>query len=581
MAEKKSTNPKKLVIVGLIITILVVGAAVAAVVLVKKHLKHKHKKTYKSVPPKYSQDKNKNGTNISTKKKAIEELCQNTYYDQTCINSLEKASDTTDPKILIKTGFEVAIEELYKAINQSESLQKATKDPETAQAYKTCQKLLDDSIRDLQRSIQDMSDSSDGLNLRRFVDDIQTWLTGALTYQDTCLDTLDEAKGHASDEMRQILKASRELTINGLALMNEFSKVLIPDFQASGRRLMGLKTHGLVQVAPEPAKPSGTILENVKPNVVVAKDGSGKYKTINEAVKDIPIKSNQTFVIHIKEGVYEEYVHLNSGMWSVMFLGDGPTKTKITGNKSKLGGVETFWTATVVVEGHNFIAKDIGFENTAGGRMHQAVAVRVTGDQAIFYNCQIDGHQDTLYAHNHRQFYRDCTISGTIDFIFGNARAVFQNCTFLIRKPEDTAKQCMLTAQGRTVVNETSAIVLQNCRVLPGPDYPVNDMSYKTYLGRPWKQYSRTIVMDSEIGGFIRPEGWSPWNDTSAHLDTCWYAEVNNKGPGSDLSKRVNWPGYKKISLEEAVKYTPGEYLLGDTWIAGKGIPYTSGLIKN
>ncbi|KAL2229730.1 UNVERIFIED_CONTAM: putative pectinesterase/pectinesterase inhibitor 28 [Sesamum indicum] len=211
--------------------------------------------------------------------------------------------------------------------------------------------------------------------------------------------------------------------------------------------------------------------------------------------------------------------------------------------------------------------------------MHQAVALRASGDKSIFFNCQIDGYQDTVFAHNHRQFFRDCTISGTIDFIFGNARAVFQNCTLLVRKPLENQKACLVTAEGRTTINETSAIVLQNCRILPAPEYPVNDPTYKTYLGRPWKPYSRTVIMDSHLDSLVDPEGWAPWNVTSAHLDTCWYAELNNKGPGADLSRRVAWPGIKKITVNEADDFTPGQFMVGDSWIAGKGIPYDSGLI--
>ncbi|GFQ03398.1 putative pectinesterase/pectinesterase inhibitor 28 [Phtheirospermum japonicum] len=308
-------------------------------------------------------------------------------------------------------------------------------------------------------------------------------------------------------------------------------------------------------------------LASISPNVIVAKDGSGKYTTINEALLEAPQNGNETFVIYIKEGVYQEYVTVNKTSWSVMFIGDGPTKTKVIGNRSKIGGYETFWTSTVAIEGDNFIARDMGFENNAGPDMHQAVAVRVSADKTIFHNCRIDGFQDTLYAHNHRQYYRDCTISGTIDFIFGNARAVLQNCTLVVRKPLESQKLCMVTAQGRTLVNQTSAVVLQNCRIVAGPDYP----------GRPWKEFSRAIVMDSEIGGLINPGGWSSWNGTDAHLNTCWYAEVDNKGPAADLTRRVKWPGIKRVSIEEAETFTPREYMMGDEWIAGKGVPYDSG----
>ncbi|KAK6161080.1 hypothetical protein DH2020_004461 [Rehmannia glutinosa] len=553
---------KRTAIIGLFATLVVVAATAAAIIVVQK--KHKELNNHK----------------INESQKAIQSLCQNTYYQQTCITTLSKATNSSNPKTLIQSGFQIAIDELRHVINQTAPLQEASRDPETAGAYKTCQKLLDDSITDLQTTV-DQIESFDTANFNMLMDDIKTWLTGALTYQETCLDCFEEVKGEDGEKMRQLLEISRELTINGLALANEFSNFLVPTEFGFSRRLLahiepaddydyGYVGRNLENFAKTPK--SRRLLQadpgNVKPNVIVAGDGSGKYTTINEALQEVPFKSNETFVIYIKEGVYQEYVTINKTMWSVMFIGDGPTKTRIIGNRSKIGGYETFWTATVAIEGDNFIAKNIGFENSAGASMHQAVALRVSADKTIFHNCQIDGFQDTLYAHNHRQFYRDCTISGTIDFIFGNARAVLQNCTLLIRKPLENQKLCMVTAQGRTLVNQTSAVVLQNCRVKAGPDYPVADTSYRAYLGRPWKEYSRTIVMDSELDGLIHPDGWSSWNDSSAHLDTCWYAEVNNKGPGADLTKRVTWPGIKKISVQEAEMFTPGEFMFGHSWIA-------------
>ncbi|KAI7996800.1 hypothetical protein LOK49_LG10G01657, partial [Camellia lanceoleosa] len=150
-------------------------------------------------------------------------------------------------------------------------------------------------------------------------------------------------------------------------------------------------------------------------NVVVAKDGSGKYKTISAALAKVPKKSNETFVIYIKAGVYVETMNVSKHMRNVFLIGDGPTKTKITESKSFVGSVNTYKTATVSADGEHFMVKDIEIENRTGSEMHQAVALCVSSDRVIIYNSQIDGYQDTLYAHTHRQFYRDCTISGTIE----------------------------------------------------------------------------------------------------------------------------------------------------------------------
>ncbi|KAK8548739.1 hypothetical protein V6N12_061645 [Hibiscus sabdariffa] len=230
------------------------------------------------------------------------------------------------------------------------------------------------------------------------------------------------------------------------------------------------------------------------------------------------------------------------------------------------------------VIGPKFIAKNIGFVNTAGAIKHQAVALKVQSDQAIFYNCQMDGYQDTLYAHSHRQFYRDCTISGTIDFIFGNSASVYQNCKLIIRKPLDN-QQCIATAQGRSDRREASGFVLQNCTFSGASDYlPVMARS-KTYLGRPWKQYSRTIIMQSQLDDIVTGAGWMPWSGDFA-LDTLWYAEFNNRGPGAVQTNRVKWKGIKKVTAAQALQFTTGVFLRGGDWIQKSGVPYTAGMIS-
>lgn len=560
---------RKVVIIGLSATLLVAAAAIAALFIV--------------------QNKNDEGNapkRVNESQKAIRDLCQNTYYQKTCISTLSKGTNSSDSTTLISVGFQIAIHELGRVMNKTRSLQEAAKDPKMAEAYKTCRKLLDDSIYDL-KSTADRVESLDITDFKTLSNDIKTWLTGALTYQETCLDCFEDTKGEEAEKMKKLLNLSRELTVNGLALANSLTDLGVQ--LGFRRRLMATNSGNrrLFQAQKSLSTKGARDLRQarkgrISPNVVVAKDGSGKYTTINEALQEAPHNlMNGTYVVYIKEGVYEEYVSVNRTQCSIMLLGDGPTKTKIVGDRSYKSGWETFWSATLAIEGEGFIAKDIAIENRAGPEGHQAVAVRASADKIIFHNCRLDGFQDTLYAHNHRQYYRDCTISGTIDFIFGNAKAVFQNCTLLIRKPLASQKLCMVTAQGRTAVNQTSAIVLQNCRIVPAPDYPIGDKSYKTYLGRPWKKYSRTIVMDSEIDGLVNPSGWSEWEGTKVHLDTCWYAEVNNKGSGSSLKERVKWPGYKKVSTKEAATFTPEEFMVGDSWIAGKGIPYDSGRAKN
>ncbi|CAK9145603.1 unnamed protein product [Ilex paraguariensis] len=518
---------------------------------------------------------------ISTSNKAVTAICQSTDYKETCINSLSSAKNTTDPKELIKLAFQVTINHIGDAIKSSSVLKEAAKDPRTSQAFETCKELLDTSIDDLKRSFDKVSEF-DASKMDDYVADLKVWLSGSITYQETCLDGFENTTGDSGEKMRKLLKTSAELSSNGLAMVSELSQ-LLSSLQIPGlnRRLLSDDSDNdypswvnsgnkkmLLQATPA----------TIKPNAVVAKDGSGQYKTINDALKAVPQKNNQTFVIFIKAGVYNEYIDIPRRTNNVMFLGEGPTKTRITGNKNYVDGVGTYKTATVAVNGDHFIAKDIGFENSAGAIKHQAVALRVSADMAIFYNCNLDGYQDTLYAHSYRQFYRDCTITGTIDFIFGDAASVFQNCKMIVRKPMDN-QACMVTAQGRKDKRGLGAIVLQNCYITAEPAFIAAKGQFQSYLGRPWKEFSRTIVMQSFIDSTIDPTGWAPWVGTFG-LDTCFYAEFNNRGPGAGLATRVTWKGIKKLTPQAAMGFTPGQYIEGDAWIKPTGIPYDSGMMK-
>ena len=196
------------------------------------------------------------------------------------------------------------------------------------------------------------------------------------------------------------------------------------------------------------------------------------------------------------------------------------------------------------------MAKDIGFENTAGPDGHQAVAFRSQSDKSVLYNCHFDGYQDTLYTHAERQYYRDCLISGTVDFIFGNAAALFQNCQIVIRKPSSN-QQNIVTAHGSKNENEVTAYVLHNCTITGEPGLVPEDNP--SYLGRPWKEYARTVYLQSQIDSVIHPDGWMPWQGAPQNSDHCFYLEVDNRGPGADKAKRVVWKGIKpQMTLEDA-----------------------------
>lgn len=230
----------------------------------------------------------------------------------------------------------------------------------------------------------------------------------------------------------------------------------------------------------------------------------------------------------------------------------------------------------IVAQGEGFMAHSMGFRNTAGPEGHQAVAIRVQSDRSVFLNCRFEGYQDTLYAYTHRQYYRSCVIVGTVDFIFGDAAAIFQNCDIFIRKGLPGQKNTV-TAQGRVDKFQTTGFVIHNCTIAPNEDLKPVKAEFKSYLGRPWKTHSRTVVMESTIEDVIDPVGWLRWQETDFAIDTLSYAEYKNDGPSGATVSRVKWPGFRVLNKEEAMKYTVGPFLQGE-WIREMGSPVKLGL---
>lgn len=230
------------------------------------------------------------------------------------------------------------------------------------------------------------------------------------------------------------------------------------------------------------------------------------------------------------------------------------------------------------VKGQGFIARDMTFENTAGPQKHQAVAFRSDSDLSALFRCAIRGYQDTLYAHSLRQFYRECQITGTVDFIFGDGKVVFQNCQILARKGLPNQKNT-ITAQGRKDPTEATGFSIQFCNISGEPDLLASLNSTSTYLGRPWKLYSRTVFMQSNMSNAIRPEGWLEWNGDFA-LDTLFYGEYMNYGPGAGIGNRVKWPGFRALNDSAQVSnFTVAQFIVGNLWLPSTGVKYTAGLV--
>lgn len=227
----------------------------------------------------------------------------------------------------------------------------------------------------------------------------------------------------------------------------------------------------------------------------------------------------------------------------------------------------------VAAVGKGFMAKDMTFRNTAGAEKHQAVAFRSGSDFSVFYRCNFDAFQDTLYAHSNRQFYRECDITGTIDFMFGNAAVVFQNCNIQPRQP--LANQFVtITAQGRKDPNQNTGISIQKCTISA-----LDKVTAPVYLGRPWKDFSVTVIMQSNIESIVKPVGWIEWVSGVEPPSSILYAEYENTGPGAALEGRVKWAGYRvPFTAEEASKFSVESFLQGSTWLPATNVVFDSTL---
>ncbi|KAL9332285.1 hypothetical protein ACSQ67_001895 [Phaseolus vulgaris] len=424
-------------------------------------------------------------------------------------------------------------------------------------------------------------------------DDVHTLLSAVLTNQQTCLDGLQTSASDPRVKNGLSSQLSDDMKLNSVSLYL-FTKAWVPEnkiwqhhgaIQNDG---LPLKMPNKVRAIYDSAKGQGRKLLQTSDDtesvvvsdiVVVSKDGSGNFTTINDAIAAAPNNTAVTdgyFVIIITEGVYQEYVSIAKNKKFLMLIGDGINRTIVTGDHNVVDGFTTFNSATFAVVGQAFVAMNITFRNTAGPSKHQAVAVRNGADMSIFYSCSFEGYQDTLYTHSLRQFYRECDIYGTVDFIFGNAAVVLQNCNMYPRLPL-SGQFNAITAQGRTDPNQNTGISIQNGTIKAAQDLAPMVGTVETYLGRPWKEYSRTVYIQSFMDSLIAPAGWHEWNGNFA-LSTLYYAEYDNMGPGSNTGNRVNWSGYHVVDATDAANFTVSNFLDGDDWVPRTTIPYQSSL---
>ncbi|KAM7274617.1 hypothetical protein ACFE04_016483 [Oxalis oulophora] len=582
---------KKRIVLGAISAFVLVALVCAAVVVVVDKDKDKDKdkgsheedsgKKQSASPSPPKSDKSDDSTKeITHTQKLIKTMCNATAYQEKCKTTLNSAVKENpkmeEPKEFIQFAISAASDEIIKAFNKTEKLKLDT--PKEKAAFKDCKILINDAIEELQSSVLELSGKDKLGNLTTKAPELNNWLSAVISYQSTCIDGFNGTS--VKTDMEKAFNSSQQLTSNSLAIIQELTSALTTILEAaSGNKNRHLLESGVDfpnWMSDEDRRMlKGKDNDKPTPNVTVAKDGSGKFKTISEALAAMPKTYEGQYVIYVKVGVYDENVTITKEMVNVTMYGDGSQKSIVTGNKSYVDGFPVYQTATFAVIGDGFMAKSMAFRNGAGPEKRQAVAIRVQSDRSIFLNCRFRGFQGTLFAQTHRQYYRNCVISGTLDFIFGDAAALFQNCLIYIRKPLENQKTSII-AQGREDQFETTGIVLQSCKILAHKDF--NDIEkFENFLGRPWKEYSRAIVMESEIPDFISPDGWVPWMGDFG-LKTCYIAEYDNKGPGAKTDGRVKWPCYQKnFDKTEANKYTVGPFLQGK-WIESMGVPVHFGL---
>ncbi|GLT57432.1 hypothetical protein SLA2020_304040 [Shorea laevis] len=491
--------------------------------------------------------------------------CSQTPFPIVCESSMSKhlkgnVSQTEFHHIALKVTTDQTIH-AHKLISNMDT---SSLDDRAKLAWSDCVLFYEDTVRLLNLSMWS-----------RNLEDVQTWLSAAVTNHETCQNGFMDF--NMTDYLQRLpfkiesfsMLLRNSLAINKAAASGGFKdkpgRILSDGFptwvSAADRKLLEETTNPL------------------KVDAVVAQDGSGDFKTIMEAVAVVTsgnktLNVTQGFVIYIKKGVYKENVEIKMSGESITFLGDGIDATVITSNKSFSQNLTTFRTATLGIRGAGlFMARNMTFENTAGPGRKQAVALRAASDFSVFYNCSFKGYQDTLYVYSQRQFYRNCDIYGTIDFIFGDASVVFQDCNIYVRRPMINQDNT-ITAQGRSEQNQTTGIVIHSSRVMAAPDLkPVQEL-FKTYLGRPWKIYSRTVIMKSELDDLVDPRGWKEWNETFG-LSTLYYGEYMNTGVGANTSGRVKWPGYHVISsVAEATNFTVENFLQGRSWLPATQVPF-------
>jgi len=299
-------------------------------------------------------------------------------------------------------------------------------------------------------------------------------------------------------------------------------------------------------------------LASPKADVVVAADGSGNFTSLQEAISTAPMKTDPAaprWVIFVKAGTYPERIYVQRERGHILVLGEDAAKTIVTyGLHANLPGpdgkpIGTFRTPTLQIDGDGMIWENITLANSAGP-VGQALALRADGDRLEFRHCRFLGWQDTILVNRGRHYFVDCDIEGHVDFIFGGATAYFERCHI------HCLRDGYITAAS-TPKDQPFGFVFADCKI-------TGESGAKTYLGRPWRDFAKTVFLRTEMSDVVRPEGWHNWNKPQAE-QTTYYAEFGSTGPGADGGQRVKWA--KPLTSADAGKFTRESVLSGtDGW---------------
>ncbi|KAJ1696824.1 hypothetical protein LUZ63_005336 [Rhynchospora breviuscula] len=522
--------------------------------------------------------------NMHSTSKSVQMLCSSTDYPNTCVSTITRAleskyndSSSVDPKELLYAALHVVNHEVDQIFGNSQLFK--SNDSRIRDAAEDCIHLFDECRFNIERSMNKSVEF--GTNWSH---DLETWTSAVISFQQTCTDDFPE--GETKEKVKMLMKMANEVSSNAVAIVGQVAGVLTllgdQDSTSNERQLLeNAKGSPIWLSKSERRSILGDYKSKLTPNVTVAKDGTGNFTTISAALDAMPEKYHGRYIIYVKEGIYKETVDVKKRMMNVTMYGDGSTKSIITGSKNVVDGTRLWLTATMIVSGDGFIGMDLGILNTAGPEKQEAVALRVMADKAIFLSCRMEGYQQTIYAQAYRQFYRNCIIKGTVDFVSGDAAAVFQQCIFLIRRPLPT-QSTILAAQSRSDRQQTTGFVLHRCKILPDPSFHSdNSSSLNNYLGRPSKKFSRLVIMESHVGKIVHPEGYAPSElAKDGWQSSLYFAEYRNVGGGSNFSKRVKWPGFRVIGTKDAKRFTVGRFLHGSSWIQATGVPVKLGLYR-